>query len=100
VERLVMLARLKPEARDRALELVEEHRAGHAAETDFERHAIFLAPEEIVFYFEGQDAEKTARRILNDPVRSTMLAPWLPLFDGPLHAAPEVDYWERGDVAS
>jgi hypothetical protein len=92
----VILARLKPETRERALELVEEHQATHAAETEFERHAIFLAPEEVVFYVEGADAEKAVRRIINDPVRSTVVAPWLPLFDGPLHAAPEVDYWERG----
>jgi hypothetical protein len=91
-----MLARLKPGARERALQLVEDHQANHGAETEFDRHAIFLAPEEVIFYFEGPDAEKALRRVLDDPVRSTMLAPWIPLFDGPLHAAPEVDYWERG----
>jgi hypothetical protein len=91
-----MIARLKPDARDRARELIEQHMAGHYATAEFERQAIFLAPEEVVFYFEGADAARTVRGILNHPVRSTEIGHWIPLFDGPLHAAPEAFYWERG----
>jgi hypothetical protein len=90
-----MIARLKPDARERALELIEQHEAGHYVSAEFERQAIFLAPEEVVFYVEGTDAERTVRSILNNPVRSTELAHWIPLFDGPLHVAPEAYYWER-----
>jgi hypothetical protein len=95
VERVVMIARLKPDARERARELVEQHQAGHYASAEFERQAIFLAPEEVIFFVEGPDAARTVRGILNDPVRSTELGHWIPLFDGPLHAAPEAYYWER-----
>jgi hypothetical protein len=42
---------------------------------------------------EGPDAEALARRIFDDPVRSTAIAPWLSLFDGPLHRAHEVFHW-------
>ena len=91
-----MIARLKPDSLDRARELSEQQEAGHYASAEFERRAIFLAPEEVVFYIEGTDAARTVRGILNNPVRSTMLAPWIPLFDGPLHYAPEAFYWERG----
>jgi hypothetical protein len=94
VERFAMIARLKPDARERARELIEQ-RAGDYVSTEFERQAIFLAEGEVVFFFEGSDARKKLRSILNDPVRSTELSPWLPLFDGPLHAAQEVFYWER-----
>jgi hypothetical protein len=90
-----MIARLKPDAHDRALELAEQQEAGHYASAEFERQAVYLAPEEVIFFVEGDDAARTARRILNDPVRSTELAPWIPLFDGPLHMAPEAYYWER-----
>ena len=93
MERLVLIARLKPEGRDRALELIAEHQAGA---TEFERYAVFLAEGEIVFFLEGPDADKKVRAMLNDPVRSTVIGHWLPLFDGPLHAAPEAYYWERG----
>ena len=33
---------------------------------------------------------------MNDPVRSTMLSAWLPLFEGPLHLAREAYFFERG----
>jgi hypothetical protein len=95
VERVVMIARLKPDGHDRARELIEQRQAGHYATAEFERQAIFLAPEEVIFFFEGADAARTVRRILNDPVRSTEIGHWIPLFDGPLHAAPESYYWER-----
>jgi hypothetical protein len=95
VERFVLIAHLKTEGRDRALELIADQQAGKNAPSEFERQAIFLAEGEVVFFCEGTDAEKTVRGILNDPVRSTMIGPWLPLFDGPLHFAPEAYYWER-----
>jgi hypothetical protein len=95
VERVVVIARLNPEGRDRALELIAQHQAGHYISTEFERQAIFLAEGEVVFFFEGPDARKKLQSIINDPVRSTYLSHWLPFFDGPLHAAPETYYWER-----
>jgi hypothetical protein len=91
-----MIARLKPHARDRARELIAELKAGENVWTDFDRQAIFLAEGEVIFFCEGPDAEATVRSILNDPARSTVIGPWLQLFDGPVHAAPEAYYWERG----
>jgi hypothetical protein len=95
VERFAVIARLKPDGRDRAIELIAQDQAGQYASTEFERQSIFLAEGEVVFVFEGPDARAKLRSILNDPVRSTPLSHWLPLFDGPLHAAPEAYYWER-----
>jgi hypothetical protein len=95
VERVVIIARLKPEGRDRARELIAEYEEGQHFPTEFDRQAIFLAEGEAIFFLEGRDAEQKLRRIVNDPVRSTELGHWLPLFDGPLHAAPEAYYWER-----
>jgi hypothetical protein len=94
MERYVMIARLKPDARERVRELIAQR--DESLSTEFDRQAIFLAEGEIVFFFEGPDAAATVRSILNDPARSTVIAPWLPLFDGPLHAAPEAYYWEHG----
>lgn len=96
MDRFVLIARLKPEGRDRALELIAQQQAGDYVQTDLERQAIFLAEGEVVFFMEGPDAETAVRNILNDAVQSTMIGPWLPLFDGPLHLAREAYYWERG----
>jgi hypothetical protein len=95
VERLVVIARLKPGGRDRAGELIDQYRSGEDVAPEFERLAIFLAEGEVIFGVEGQDVRETMLGILNDPVRSTWLSPWLPLLDGPLHATAEAYYWER-----
>lgn len=49
MERFVLIARLKPEGRDHALELIAQHQAGEYVSTDFERQAIFLAEGEVIF---------------------------------------------------
>jgi hypothetical protein len=48
-----------------------------------------------VFFFEGEGAAEAVRAVLNDPVRSTAIAPWLPLFDGALRVAREALFGER-----
>jgi hypothetical protein len=90
-----MIARLKPDARDRARELIAT-KAGEEVSSELDRQAIFLAEGEVIFFCEGRDADAAVRSILDDPARSTVIGPWLPLFDGPLHAASEAYYWERG----
>lgn len=90
-----MIARLKPGGRDRADELIAQYRSGEDVAPEFERLAIFLAEGEVILGVEGRDVRETMFSILNDPVRSTWLSPWLPLLDGPLHATAEAYYWER-----
>ena len=91
MQRLVLTARLRQGARERALELA-------AAMPDqstrvFERFSVYLSEFEVVFLAEGPNAESLVREVFNDPVRSTEIGPWLPLFDGPLHRADEVYHW-------
>jgi hypothetical protein len=95
MDRVVLVARLRPAARERARELLAQERANG----DFERKAIFMSEGEIVFLFEGPDTDESLRAIFNNPVRSSELGPWLPLFDGPLHRAAEVYFWEREGAA-
>jgi hypothetical protein len=87
VERVILIARLKPGSRDRADELIAEYGSGKHTSSEFERTAIFLCGGEVIFFLEGHDARETMRNVLNHPVQSTWLSPWLPLFEGPLHAA-------------
>jgi hypothetical protein len=37
--------------------------------------------------------------MFNDPVASTLVGHWLPLFDGPLHQASQAYDWERRPAA-
>jgi hypothetical protein len=95
MDRVAIVARLKPDGRDRAEELAAKEQAAPEVEASFERRMIFLSESEVIFLFEGRDVDKAIRAMLDDPVRSTEIAHWLPLFDGPLHRAPEAYFWER-----
>jgi hypothetical protein len=94
MERVVLVAEIRPETLDRALEIVAEQ-TDQAPITD--RQGLFLSDSVVVFFFEGPDAEEAVREILNDPVRSTAVSPWLSLFSGPLHRAREAAFFERGN---
>jgi hypothetical protein len=95
MDKVVLVARLRDGARGRAEQLLTEEARAEAPEDAFERGAIFLSDSEVVFVLEGVDAAQVCRAILNDPVRSTVIEPWLPLFDGPLHQAREAHSWVR-----
>jgi hypothetical protein len=97
VDRLVLVARLKPGGRQRAEEVLAEHGALGGAELEpaLDRHAIYLSETEVVFLLEGEGARESVRAVFNDPVQSTLISHWLPLFDGPLHRAAEAYFWER-----
>jgi hypothetical protein len=96
MERVVLVARLRDGARQRARELAASPLPNDPAADGFRRVAVFLSEKEIVFMFEADSAESIVRRILNDPVQSTAITPWLPLFDGPLHRTEEAYYWQCG----
>jgi hypothetical protein len=96
-ERFVLLAALKPGAREQALELLEKAADTEDHEAVTERQSVFLSDRDVVFLFEGEDARASVRELLNDPVRSTFLGSWLPLLDGPLHRAYEAFFFERSD---
>jgi hypothetical protein len=97
MDRFVLVARLKPDGRQGAQNLLAEASAlgGAELETAIERHAIFLSDTEVVFLFEGEGSHDWVRGVFNDPAQSTLIDHWLPLFEGPLHQAEEAYLWER-----
>ena len=97
MDRFVLTARLRPDGRQRAETLLAEHSAlgAEELETAFDRHAIFLSETQVIFLFEGEGVNEAVRALFNDPVRSTLMTHWLPLFDGALRRAPEAYFWER-----
>ena len=97
MNRFVLVARLTPDGRRQAQALLAEHSAlgMEELETYLDRHTIFLTETEVIFLFEGKGAPEAVRALFNDPVRSTPISRWLPLFDGPLHQALEAYFWER-----
>jgi hypothetical protein len=94
VERFVLTARLLPGAHERALELAAAM-PPQPATRGVVHFTVYLSEREVVFVIEGPDAQAHVRETFNDPVRSTEISPWLPLFDGPLHHADEVYHWSK-----
>ena len=78
-----------------AMERLAQERTSRPAAGPFDRKAIFISESEIVFLLEGREVDESLRVIFDDPVGSSEIGHWLPLFDGPLHRAAEVYFWER-----
>ena len=55
MQRIAIVARLKPGAEERAAELIEGGPPFDARARGFERHAVYLSADEIVFVFEGPE---------------------------------------------
>jgi hypothetical protein len=96
VERVVLIAALKPGVREQALGLLQASAEASEQEPVTQRQGIFLSDQDAVFFFEGRDAVASVHELVNDPVRSTMLSAWLPLFEGPLHLAREAYFLDHG----
>ena len=86
-----MVARLKPGAEERARELAVLDPVGAPG---IDRISTFVSADEVVFVLEGEAPDEGYRRFVDNPVDSTLLAPWLPLFDGPLHRVPRLSDWD------
>jgi hypothetical protein len=93
MERLVLTATLKPDAYERAEELASAE-PEPVADPALVRGSVFLSTREVVFLIEGEDVGFHTRQWFDDPVLSAAFSSWLPLFEGPLHAAREVATWE------
>ena len=96
MERLALIASLKPGVQERAQQLASAGSAGELQDPEIHRQSIFLSPDELVFVVEGEDLERHLREWFDDPVRSTAISSWLALLDGPLHVAREAAVWTAG----
>jgi hypothetical protein len=74
-------------------------RPRHLPEADRPQRLRLTQPVRVLQACRGASGHRLAAdgtRRVNDPVRSTMLGPWLPLFDGRLHLAREAYFLEHG----
>jgi hypothetical protein len=97
VERLVVTLKLRKGTRERAAKLIAAGPPFEPADLGLARHAVYLGNDLVIFAFEGDDVEERVRVVINDPVRSTSFAAWMPLLAGRPALAHEVYYWEADD---
>jgi hypothetical protein len=88
-----VVARLKRGARDQARELIAAGPPFEPAALGFERHAVYLSSEEVIFEFEGPSAARRVAEMIDDMVTSASFSAWVPLLDGTPRIAHEHYFW-------
>ncbi len=97
MRRAVIVARLKEGTHDQAVALVGNGPPFDPAEVGFRRHAVYLTEHEVIFLFEGTDAEWRVDDLASSafhPLVQGALDAWRPLVDGTPHLARELFFWE------
>jgi hypothetical protein len=98
VERLALIAPLKPGAETAAVELIAADPPFELELSGFERHTIYLSAGEVVFVFEGHQVEWALDALLDEPFNWTLsdaFERWRPLLDEPPRIAREQFSWSR-----
>jgi hypothetical protein len=93
-ERVAVIARLRPDSRERASQILAKGAPYDLGEAGFRRHSVFLAGDAVVFVFEGSGIERLVRDLVDDPARSGAFSVWGPLLVGTPALAREEFYWE------
>ena len=98
MKRIAIVATLKPDGYERALELLEEGPPFDVGSGVFERHAVYLSRHEVVFVFEGPEVEWKLDDLVGDflqPKLKETFAEWRNAIDGGPRIAREAFYWEE-----
>jgi hypothetical protein len=96
IERVAVVATLRPGSRERAIQILAEGAPYELDAAGFRRHSVFLAELAVVFVFEGSGVESLVRDLVDDPTRSAAFSAWGPLLEGTPMLAREEFYWEPG----
>jgi hypothetical protein len=99
MERIAVTARLKPDASQRAAELIAQGPPFDPEAAGFERHSVYLSHGEVVFVFEGPQVEWLLDELVSPDPDASAFRAWEPLIDGIPRIARETYFWERGAAA-
>jgi hypothetical protein len=95
MNRLAVIAKLKPEAEKRAEELIAEGPPFDPSGMGFERHSVYLTGDHALFVFEGGHLDQLMRSVIKDPSSVGAFREWEKLLDGIPRVAREAYHWER-----
>ena len=96
-DRIVVVAPLRKGARDQVSELIEAGPPFEPGALGFERHAVFLSSEEVVFLFEGPSAARRLADMIDDMVTSASFSAWAHFLRGTPRIAHEQYFWELSE---
>jgi hypothetical protein len=93
MKRLMIVARLRPDAHDEAERLLRQGPPFDPESFGLERHATYLTAGEVVFVFEAPEVEWIVNELIDDPTVAAFFGPWERLIDTPPRLALERYYW-------
>jgi hypothetical protein len=99
VERLAVIAQLKPGTEVQAEELIAAGPPFDPAASGFARHSVFLSANAVVFVFEGREVEWLVDDLVDGqhlhPLVEQALEDWQPLIHGRPEMAREKFFWQH-----
>jgi hypothetical protein len=95
ISTFVVVAPLRPAAREAARELLAEGPPFDLASTALESHQVFLTDREVVFLFEGPDAKENVQKIAGSPDMWRAAARWREVLAGRPRIAESAYVWTR-----
>ena len=103
MERLAIVARLKPGTKVRAAELITAGPPFDPQAEGFERQSVYLSATEVIFVFEGREVELLVDALIQNPFKwmvSEAFEHWRPLVDGRPRIARECFFWQRDETVA
>jgi len=98
MERVAIVARLKPGAAERARQLIVDGPPFELGESGIDRHSVFVSTEEVVFVFEGDQVERVVDDLIDAPFHDELqgaLDKWRAIVEGRPRVARQQFAWER-----
>jgi hypothetical protein len=97
MQRIAVIAKLRPETEELAAELVEQGPPFDPEGLGFERHSVYLSGNQVVFVFEGGSLDHLLHNIVREPGNVTAFKAWEPLIEGFPTVAREAYSWQRAN---
>jgi hypothetical protein len=97
MERVAIVARLKPGAEERAGKLLAAGPPFDLSASGIERQSVFLSAGEVIFIFEGHEVEWIVDDLIDGPSHYELqraLDDWRSIVDGPPRIAREQFAWD------
>lgn len=97
MQRLAVIAKLKPGTESRAAELIEKGPPFNPRDTPFERHAVYLSGDYALFVFEGGRLDQLLQSVIRNPATVGAFREWESIVEGMPRVAREAYSWQRGE---
>jgi hypothetical protein len=97
MQRIAVIAKLKPNTEKRATELIEGGPPFDPDKLGFDRHTVYLSGNQVVFVFEGGRLDHLLHQVVRDPGNLGAFGKWEPLIDGFPTVAREAYSWQRAN---